>query len=92
MSKIFIFLTLYFGAFSYASELIEGYQFISRSEYHTQKGPCACPSDPAKRGRCGKRAALCRNGGANILDCSGKKVESIQEYKKIKRLMCGQDF
>ena len=92
MIRTLILLTLTFSTYIYAGELIEGYQFISRSEYHSQKGPCACPSDSAKRGRCGKRAALCRNGGANILDCSGKKVESIQDYKKVKRLLCGQDF
>lgn len=76
-----------------AAEMIEGHLFITRSEYQSKGKACACPSDRARNNsRCGRRAALCRNGGANILDCSSKVVTSIKEYKAVKRKKCGVDF
>ena len=92
MRKHFAILLLVAVSSLMAGEKIEGHLFVTRAEYHQSGKPCACPSDKAKRGKCGKRAALCRNGGANILDCGDKKVSSIADYKKVKKDLCGIDF
>jgi len=77
---------------SYSKEVIDGLTFVTRKEYHASGKPCACPSDPAARGRCGKRAALCRNGGAHILDCKTPAVKSLNDYKRIKAELCGVSY
>ncbi len=75
-----------------ASEKIDGHLFVTKYEYHKMGKPCGCPSDPAKNGICGGRAALCKNGGYNISDCGKNAVKSIAEYKKVKKELCGTDF
>ena len=76
-----------------ASDRIDGHLFITKAEYHQAGKPCACPDDRTRGGRrCGKMSALCKNGGANILDCGNKAVKTILEYKKIKKRLCGNDF
>lgn len=75
-----------------AEQKIEGVWFITKAEYHQKGKPCACPSDPAQNGRCGNRAALCKNGGYNILDCGVEIIKSIQDYKKVKKQLCRSDF
>ena len=93
MIRLVLFLCLVSSGPGYASEQIEGHTFHTVKEYHKTGAPCACPSDRAKNGRCGRRAALCRDNGYNILDCDGTIVKSIEEYKEVKKSLCGgNDF
>lgn len=90
--RILLLFTLLFCLSVNATEKIEGHEFVTSGEYHKLGKPCACPSDPAKNGVCGRRAALCRTGGYNILDCGNKSVKSIEEYKMVQKELCGTDF
>ncbi|MDD0851615.1 hypothetical protein HBN50_00855 [Halobacteriovorax sp. GB3] len=92
MIKLVLIIGFSFSMNSFGDELVEGSLFITRSAYKSNYGPCACPDDPAANGRCGKRSALCKDRGHNILDCSGRKIKSIFEYKKLKKKLCGKDF
>lgn len=89
MIRIFLLAILQLSHPLFANENIEGHLFITKEEYHKMDQPCACPSDRAKNGRCGKRAAICKNGGFNILDCTSKKIKSIADYKEVKKSVCG---
>lgn len=77
---------------AFAEQKIEGIWFLTKAEYHQKGMPCACPGDQAKNGRCGDRAALCRRGGYNILDCGKETIKSIQDYKRVQRLLCSSIY
>ena len=73
---------------SHAAKNIEGNTYISKEEYWGLGKPCACPSDAAKNGRCGKRAALCKAGGKHISNCDSTVVRSLDDYLKVQRKLC----
>ena len=66
--------------------------FTSKASYHAMEKPCACQSDIAANGICGRRAALCRRGGYHISDCGGSVIQSISEYKKVQNELCKTDY
>jgi len=91
--KVFISIILVIASCqALAEQKIEGVWFVTKAEYHQKGKPCACPSDRAENGWCGGRAALCKNGGYNILDCGTEAIKSIQDYKKVKKQLCRVDF
>lgn len=89
MNKSLLF--VFFVVFPFRTEtsvIVDGLVLNTKEEYWASGRPCACPDDRAKNGRCGRRAALCKDRGKHISNCDSTKIRSAVDYKRVQNKLC----